>query len=160
MSSALAKDRFVRGVPVPTLPEKDTFPAVPAARVSDVAPFIVFVKLMLAPVALTVLNVGVFVSTTGPVIVIDPSLVVIFPCTLIALVLVAPKLASAVTPPIEFENVILPAPACTLRVWLPLIVLLKLVFAPLDVITLLPVMITGFANERGLAPDTVMFAPI
>ena len=41
-----------------------------------------------------------------------------------------------------------------------MIVLLKRILALFDVIVLLPMRMTGFENVRGLAPETVMFAPI
>jgi len=82
----VVKERFVRAVIPPMLPERVMFP-VPARRVRDAAPSIVLVKSMLAPVdapAFVVSIVGVFVRATGPVRVIAPLLVVVmFPSTLI-----------------------------------------------------------------------------
>ena len=88
IEAALVNTRFVRGVVPPTAPLKEITPAVPAAKVKDVAPLSVLEKLILAPAAVppafVVSNVGVLVIATGPVIVIAPPLVVMFPFTLIA----------------------------------------------------------------------------
>ena len=88
MRLALVNTRFVKGVELPTAPEKMTFPPVPARNVNDVAPLTVLEKLIFAPAgvppALVVSIVGVVEITTGPVIVTMPPLVVMFPATLIA----------------------------------------------------------------------------
>ena len=86
MEAALVNVMFVSGTLFPTLPEKATFPDVPACRVSVVAPLSVPEKLIVAPAAapLVVLSVGAFVKETGPVIAMVPPLVVMFPSMLMA----------------------------------------------------------------------------
>lgn len=77
---------MVSGAVPPTAPPKVTLPAVPATKVSDVAPFKAKVKLILAPAGeappFVVSNVGAPLITVGPPITIEPPLVVIFPPTL------------------------------------------------------------------------------
>ena len=65
-----------------------------------------------------------------------------------------------VEPPTAPEKEMFPAPATRVTIWAPLSVLLKLIVAAFEVITLSPVKLTGLAKVKGLAPDTVMLLPI
>ena len=82
--------RFVGGVTPPTAPKKITFPSVPAVNVNALptVQFSVLEKLILAPLGLfppfVVSKVRAFVRETGPVKVMTPSLVVMFPPILMA----------------------------------------------------------------------------
>ena len=161
MRAELVKIRLVNGVILPTAPPKLIFPTVPARSVRGTAPFTVLEKLIVAPVAVppvfVVSKVGVPVTVTGPVRVITP------PFVLMLVVVIALPVAlneeRAVVPPTIPVNVTDPAPAATLSAFAPLIVLLKPALAPFVVIVLPPVRLTACPKVRGLAPDTVMFAP-
>jgi hypothetical protein len=138
MDAALVKERLVSGVVPPTIPAKETTPAVPALKVRAVAPFNALEKLIFAPAAVpppfVVSNVGAALIVTGPVIVMIPPLVVMLPFTLIAVdpvyvnapvvfalelcVIVAAvqaKLVKAAVPPTAPVNVVVPVPPATIR---------------------------------------------
>ena len=109
------------------------------------------------PALFVVSKVGVPVNVTGPVMVITP------PFVLRLVVLIALPVAlneeRAVVPPTIPVNVADPAPAATVSAFAPLIVLLNPTLAPFVVIVLVPVRLTACPKVRGLAPDTVTFAP-
>lgn len=75
-------------------------------------------------------------------------------------VAVPAKEVSAVVPPTAPVKVIVPEPPKTASVWAPLIVLLKVTLALLEVMVLAPVNVTGLGKFKGLAPVTVMLFPI
>lgn len=87
---ALVNVRLVKGATSPTEPEKVIRPLEPAIRAKEVAPLRVDEKTMLAPVGeaepFVLSKIKEFVRATGPEKLIIPPLVVILPCTLIALV--------------------------------------------------------------------------
>ena len=109
------------------------------------------------PALFVVSKVGVPVNVTGPVRVITPPFVL----TLVVVIAlpVALNEERAVVPPTAPVNVTDPAPAATVSGFAPLIVLLKPTLAPFVVIVLPPVRLTACPKVRGLAPDTVTFAP-
>ena len=88
IEAALVKARFVNAAVPPTAPPNVTTPAVPARKVSAVAPFTVLEKLMFAPAAVppafVVSIVGFPLSKTDPDNVTAPPLVVVLPPNAIA----------------------------------------------------------------------------
>ena len=65
----------------------------------------------------------------------------------------------AVVPPTAPVNVVVPDPPAIVNACAPFNVLLKLMFALLDVIVLVPVKLTGLGKVNGFAPVTVILLP-
>ena len=72
----------------------------------------------------------------------------------------AVKLVKADVPPTAPVKVVVPVPPTIDNVLAPFKVLLKPIFALLEVMMLLPVKLTGLAKVKGLAPDTLILFPI
>ena len=72
---------------------------------------------------------------------------------------VTERLVNAV-PPTAPVNAVVPDPPVIVRACAPLIVLLKLILALLEVILLVPVRLTALGKVRVLAPVTVMLFAI
>src|ERR1700689_3774152 len=133
---------LVSGVVPPTAPPKETTPAVPATKVSAVAPSSVPEKLIFAPPGdpppAVLSKVGAPVIATAPAIPIVPPFVVTLTPTLIVDA-VTDKLLSGVIPPTAPENVVVPVPPAMVNAPGPSTVLLKLTLALFEVIVLVPV---------------------
>ena len=156
----LVAKKFPSAVFEPTLEGRVMVPE-PEARVSACEPAVVALtveeKVMDAPALdpLVVFNVALCVKETIPVIPIVPPLVIMFPPTLMAvvleLVLANEMFPSAVFEPMFAERVIVPDPDAKVRPADPIvaasIVLLKVIFWPVFVIVgVVPVKTTGSGN--------------
>lgn len=67
---------------------------------------------------------------------------------------------SGVVPPTAFMNLVVPEPPVMVRALAPFRVDWNVMKAFVELIVLVPVMLTGLGNVRGLAPVTVIFAPM
>ena len=154
-----------RCVPPPTAPPNVMAPEVPPFNVKSVVPSSVVEKPIEPPVAapLVVSNArGVAFKDTGPVIVMNPPLVVILP-SIWRLLAAALKLARAVVPPRAAWKVVVPAPPTTESAEKPSTVSRKSIFALVEVMTLVdPVRLTGMLAGKlnGFVPFTVMLLAI
>jgi hypothetical protein len=121
-------------------------------------------KLMFAPAGVPpafVVSKEVAVVVTGPVMLIAPPLVVTFAFRLMAAA-VAERPVRGVPgrPPMAPLKVVVPVPPAMVSARAPLMVLLKVTLALLEVMVLVPVKSTGLGKVRGLAPEIVMLFPI
>lgn len=95
---------------------------------------------------------------------VSPFTVIVDPIALILsfTVMEVPVAVSANTGvvfPIAPPKLMWPEPAFTVRICCPLIVSSKMTFALVEVMTLVPMSLTGTVNVRGLSPETVMLFP-
>lgn len=72
---------------------------------------------------------------------------------------VAERLESAAVPPTAPVKIVVPDPPAIVKLCAPFSVLLKVMFLLLEVMTLVPVKLTGSGNIRLFAPDTVILLP-
>lgn len=79
-------------------------------------------------------------------------------CVIVAAV--TDKLESGAVLPIAPVKVVVPVPPVIVKLCAPFNVLPKDTFALFEVMLLVAVMLTGSGKLKGLAPDTVIFAPI
>jgi hypothetical protein len=89
--------------------------------------------------------------------VIGPDVVAVFVWMIVAEPTV--KEFKGAAPPITPVKVVVPDPPTTVNAWAPFKVELKVMFAPLEVMALVPVKLRALPKTSGLDPETVILFP-